>query len=532
MAVSGGLSAALGICCFVSCLLSFVLVFSHARSWRQPLIQRKIVSILWMVPIYSIGALVSLHMEQQAPLLDMVRDCYEAYVVYVFFSLCVAYLGISAAATDQGPHAATVNQAKVLLVMQEQGLLHHPPPFDRCLRPWNLASASQRFLRKCRLNILQFVVVKPFCTFLAVLLTACGAYKEGSIDFGQGYVYVAFLDNLSVSLSLYYLVLFYKATRAPLAPHKPLAKFLCIKSVVFFTWWQGLFLSIFCWLDLAPKEEGTSCSLWATSLQNILIQFEMLALAIVHVRVFHATEYKFSLDAPNVAQHSLGALMPIDQRALAQDLREAAPSALPSSFSGQVDIPDQRLYVPPTSDPSPIDDTASVGVLVSQVELPPSPLAPAGAGIPTEVPSGTVLLSVGDPSHSDDDDNSNNEDTQPTDAAVAARAAKDRAALELDVSGTTSAALLPATFSEDGGDLQGLRSSDSDQAFAPAEGVINNSNNNNNSNSYPRAAPSGATTPGSTSAHRPPSNSVQTHQQRSRQDEWGAELHDLRPAAH
>lgn len=44
--------------------------------------------------------------------------------------------------------------------------------------------------------------------------------------------------NISVTLALYTLLIFYHVFDKELAPHKPLAKFLCVKGIVFFCFWQ------------------------------------------------------------------------------------------------------------------------------------------------------------------------------------------------------------------------------------------------------------------------------------------------------
>lgn len=45
--------------------------------------------------------------------------------------------------------------------------------------------------------------------------------------------------NVSVSLALYALFLFYFATRELLSPYSPVLKFFMVKSVIFLSFWQG-----------------------------------------------------------------------------------------------------------------------------------------------------------------------------------------------------------------------------------------------------------------------------------------------------
>ena len=52
-----------------------------------------VIRIMLMVPIYAIASLISLFSLQAAFFIDVVRDIYEAFVIYCFFDLLVAYLG-------------------------------------------------------------------------------------------------------------------------------------------------------------------------------------------------------------------------------------------------------------------------------------------------------------------------------------------------------------------------------------------------------------------------------------------------------
>ncbi|MGH0151128.1 UNVERIFIED_CONTAM: hypothetical protein FKN15_059092 [Acipenser sinensis] len=95
------------------------------------------------------------------------------------------------------------------------------------------------FLRFCKQATLQFCVVKPLMAMITVILQAFGKYKDGDFNVASGYLYVTIVYNISVSLALYALFLFYFATRELLSPYSPVLKFFMVKSVIFLSFWQG-----------------------------------------------------------------------------------------------------------------------------------------------------------------------------------------------------------------------------------------------------------------------------------------------------
>lgn len=46
-----------------------------------------------MVPIYAVDSFLSLRFRDAALYVDMLRDCYEGYALYLFLALMVGYLG-------------------------------------------------------------------------------------------------------------------------------------------------------------------------------------------------------------------------------------------------------------------------------------------------------------------------------------------------------------------------------------------------------------------------------------------------------
>ena len=82
---------------WVSSIIAVVLtmyeVWRHLQYYNLPLLQRQIVRVILMVPIYAIGSAWSLSMPQWSIYLATVRDIYEAYVIHCFLQVCSCYYG-------------------------------------------------------------------------------------------------------------------------------------------------------------------------------------------------------------------------------------------------------------------------------------------------------------------------------------------------------------------------------------------------------------------------------------------------------
>lgn len=105
-------------------------------------------------------------------------------------------------------------------------------------------------------------------------------------------IVITIINNLSVSCALYGLVLFYHAAHELLLPFRPFAKFLSVKAVVFFSFWQGVILSIAIRIGVLRDVESFTANEQATGLQDFLICLEMAIAAVTHYYVFSFTEYQ------------------------------------------------------------------------------------------------------------------------------------------------------------------------------------------------------------------------------------------------
>lgn len=93
------------------------------------------------------------------------------------------------------------------------------------------------------LGTLQYAVVQPVICTLAVILHLHSDYGEGEFNFRKGYPYAALIINTSQMVALYSLVWLYTLIKEDIKDFKPMHKFLSIKLIIFFTFWQSVILA-------------------------------------------------------------------------------------------------------------------------------------------------------------------------------------------------------------------------------------------------------------------------------------------------
>ena len=81
-----------GTATILTCFVTAFNVYMHLRNYTSPNLQRYIVRILYMAPIYSVCSSLSLTFWEYAKFFDLLRDCYESYLLYSFFCLLLGYI--------------------------------------------------------------------------------------------------------------------------------------------------------------------------------------------------------------------------------------------------------------------------------------------------------------------------------------------------------------------------------------------------------------------------------------------------------
>ena len=306
-------------------MISFRLITQHLGNWTLGHLQKHIVRIIFLLPIYAVESWMALYIRAASLYIETIRETYEAYVIWNFFSYVVALVG------DEH------RMLEILNSREKSGRGTHPFPCRLCLTPWS----AQQLLRSCRLGIVQYVIIKNITAIAACILESYGAYDEGSFAFTSGYLYLSAANNYSQTWALYCLVKFYVALKEEM--HSQVGKFVAVKCVVFVTWWQGLALNILTnhtnflqmmmkWSQKDALNEGSrfnhqqfhSAELYnwwtedeiAAGLQNFLICVEMFIASVAFTYIFGYAE--FVKDAASLSREGSATSFGVDDGSAAR----------------------------------------------------------------------------------------------------------------------------------------------------------------------------------------------------------------------
>ncbi len=215
--------------------------------------------------------------------MGILKDFYEAYIIYQFLSFCISAIGGG-------------DRNKVIDLLAKN-VDHLTPPFRIffcCCKPHyeNDFALASAILIQCQFFAMQFVFWKPFCSTSELVLKKYdyyGPYADNALDWKSFQSILVIIENISTFVAFTGLLKFYHAVDKELAWCRPFAKFLCIKGVVFMTFWQGSALRV---LAETTDVGGDSADDWSEQIQNFLICLEMLLFSIAHFYCFPIEEWQ------------------------------------------------------------------------------------------------------------------------------------------------------------------------------------------------------------------------------------------------
>lgn len=310
-----------GVMVLGTVVLSIRLVYLHFTHWYMPNVQKYVVRILWMVPLYAIQSWLSLRFREARIYIDTVRDLYEAFVISSFLYYLIELLG----GQDRFVQALRAKSRNDPEAAHHLG--SHTFPLNCVLERWEL---GVEFVLQCKHGVLQYVVVKTIASFLTFGFQWLGIYGEGQFKWNAAYPYMAFILNVSVMHALYCLVKLFHAVndelRHPIDWH-PLGKFLCVKGVVFFTWWQGVIIFYLQSHGIISDIGSWTGEEVANGLIDYCVCIEMVAFAIAHAYTFTYVEY-----LPSTVEQAMAAYEEDGQPSPTDGSSDQTPTYLPPDY--------------------------------------------------------------------------------------------------------------------------------------------------------------------------------------------------------
>jgi hypothetical protein len=163
--------------------LSLNLIHRHLEFYSNSKHQRKIIWILYVVPVYAISCLSSFVFVDQSVKITLTRDAYEAIVVYQFLNLFLEYLG--------------TGYTERLDILQGKSLHMLAPPFC-CLQ---FDPTTPRFIYYCKIGVMQFLFIRLFTAAAGLVLELLGLFCHGSMDLNFGNFYYTIANTMGMAFS-------------------------------------------------------------------------------------------------------------------------------------------------------------------------------------------------------------------------------------------------------------------------------------------------------------------------------------------
>ncbi|KAJ7783231.1 organic solute transporter Ostalpha-domain-containing protein [Mycena metata] len=249
-AISGG-------CTAVTILISIVSVLGHCRNYTNRRQQRQILRILYMPPVYAVISFLSYRFFRAYTYYSLVQIVYEALTISAFLLLLIEFVADS----------ATGHSAENAIARKEKRRLMMP------LCCWRYRPTKAYFMYTVKWAVLQYVIVRPLVSIAGIICQTFNVLCES-----QGF-------------SVKYADVYLDLTKDELKGRRPLAKFLSIKLIVMFTWYQSFVFSALGGRVLKATQYWTVTNI-ADGLNALAVCIEMIFFAGLMFWSFTYNEYK------------------------------------------------------------------------------------------------------------------------------------------------------------------------------------------------------------------------------------------------
>jgi len=271
---------------FLTIPVSMWEIAEHLHHYTNAAEQKHVVRILWFVPIYAVDSYLAMVFKDLAIYINTARECYEAFVIYSFINYLLAVVN-----GYLQRHANGMSLQEALEAREAAGTyMHHLFPFNYMLDPWKPAD----FERKIRNGAMAYVNLRLGTTVSGLLAEWMEVYHEGEMNPAYAWFWIMLVNNFAQVWAMYCLIVVYHELHDQLEHRSPFGKFMSVKLVVFFSFWQSVAVALAVHFEVITENPAwTEYTIEdvSTGLQDFLICGEMFLAAICHKWVFSYMEY-------------------------------------------------------------------------------------------------------------------------------------------------------------------------------------------------------------------------------------------------
>ncbi|KAJ3131838.1 hypothetical protein HK100_005964 [Physocladia obscura] len=261
----------------ISALLATIIAFTaitlHVFHLSAPHQQIHIICIILMVPVYQIlsWSAFSIAEGHRAENIIMIRDSYDAIIIFAFHQLLLAYIG---------PTAAVVSARFKELPPMELKFL---------FKSFTIYPSSPGYLTIANFLVLQFVFLKLGMTFVNLVLQVGLDNCSDVTNLKYGNTWYIANQFVSLPTAIAGIAALYQPVCDDMAQHKAIQKFIAVKGVIFFGFIQDIVLLVLAKDGKIPMESN---GIWTlTRIEAFATCLEVLVLSVLLTVYFSHSEY-------------------------------------------------------------------------------------------------------------------------------------------------------------------------------------------------------------------------------------------------
>ncbi|KAI0773041.1 DUF300-domain-containing protein [Trametes elegans] len=264
-----------GICAFVTVVITAVNVGFHSTHYTNRGEQRQIIRILYMPAVYAIISFFSYRFFRSYTYYELIETAYESVTLSAFLLLLIEF--VAATAAGHSVDNAITRKDKT------------PLPIPFCC--WRFRPTKAYFMYTLKWSVLQYIILRPVLSIAGIVCEYYGILCEsGPWSFKTAHAYISVIDGVSITIALYGLLIFYELTKEELKGKKPLAKFLAIKLIVMFTFYQSFVFSALEGRVIKATKYWTETNI-ADGLNALAICIEMVIFSAFMLHAYSWREY-------------------------------------------------------------------------------------------------------------------------------------------------------------------------------------------------------------------------------------------------